>query len=413
MSSPRQDVLSRAICNLQDAGFETGFSSIYWTYASGFPKATNISKMVDKRLGAEREIIGQRQDILNKQKADFKRGYRKIKDSYDAGAPERDNGFIKVSADITAPATEQAKALDGSYAGFQPKPAVEIILVCMKPLDQKSYVDQALSNRKGVTWLDDCRIPYQNEDDINNVNNTRKAFIDQGGVKFPVDKGWNQNQLNDANRPIEINQKGRFPANLICQDDVLNDGKIYKSGDIKPHTVFNSGQRVLNYRRNAKTITSVSKGDSGSFSRYFDLDRWFETTFPFLIIPKASKSERNMGLIDSYFEPQKVNDGRKTEIDNPFQRGETLRHNLHPTVKPLKLMSYLIMLGSRENDIVLDPFCGSGTTLIAAQMLKRQYVGIEINQEYCKIAASRLEFHSNPLQSKLSLSLIQNVIPNT
>jgi DNA modification methylase len=71
------------------------------------------------------------------------------------------------------------------------------------------------------------------------------------------------------------------------------------------------------------------------------------------------------------------------------------------------------MLGSRENDIVLDPFCGSGTTLIAAQMLKRQYVGIEINQEYCKIAASRLEFHSNPLQSKLSLSLIQNVIPNT
>jgi DNA modification methylase len=51
--------------------------------------------------------------------------------------------------------------------------------------------------------------------------------------------------------------------------------------------------------------------------------------------------------------------------------------------------------------------------LIAAQMLKRQYVGIEINQEYCKIAASRLEFHSNPLQSKLSLSLIQNVIPNT
>jgi site-specific DNA-methyltransferase (adenine-specific) len=243
MSSPRQDVLSRAICNLQDAGFETGFSSIYWTYASGFPKAANVSKLVDKRLGAQREIIGQRQD---------------------------------------------------NYAGFQPKPAVEIILVCMKPLDQKSYVDQALSNRKGVTWLDDCRIPYQNEDDINNVNNTRKAFIDQGGVKFPVDKGWNQNQLNDANRPIEINQKGRFPANLICQDDVLNDGKIYKSGDIKPHTVFNSGQRVLNYRRNAKTITSVSKGDSGSFSRYFDLDRWFETTFPFLIIPKASKSERNM-----------------------------------------------------------------------------------------------------------------------
>ena len=51
MSAPRQDVLARMIVNLQDAGFETGFTSIYWTYATGFPKAANIGKMVDKRLG--------------------------------------------------------------------------------------------------------------------------------------------------------------------------------------------------------------------------------------------------------------------------------------------------------------------------------------------------------------------------
>lgn len=77
MSAPRQDVLARMIVNLQDAGFETGFTSIYWTYATGFPKAGNIGKMVDKRLGVER-------------------------------------------------ASPLAKTLDGSYAGFQPKPAVEV-----------------------------------------------------------------------------------------------------------------------------------------------------------------------------------------------------------------------------------------------------------------------------------------------
>src|SRR3989304_8196734 len=57
MSSPRQDILSRMIINLQDAGFRTDFTSIYWAYSSGFPKATNISKIIDKKLGYEREII--------------------------------------------------------------------------------------------------------------------------------------------------------------------------------------------------------------------------------------------------------------------------------------------------------------------------------------------------------------------
>src|SRR5439155_25915813 len=132
----------------------------------------------------------------------------------------------------------------------------------------------------------------------------------------------------------------------------------------------------------------IGYGDKGSFSRYFDLDKWFETTFPFLIVPKASKSERNMGL-DKWIE-KKVNDGRQTPIDNPFQRGETLRVNTHPTVKPLKLMLYLVMLGSRPSDLVLDPFAGSGTTGIACQILARRFLGVEISTEYCEIASARL-----------------------
>ena len=51
MCSPRQDVLSRMIVNLQDAGFRTNYTSIYWTFASGFPKAANVSKLLDKKNG--------------------------------------------------------------------------------------------------------------------------------------------------------------------------------------------------------------------------------------------------------------------------------------------------------------------------------------------------------------------------
>jgi site-specific DNA-methyltransferase (adenine-specific) len=58
-----------------------------------------------------------------------------------------------------------------------------------------------------------------------------------------------------------------------------------------------------------------------------------------------------------------------------------------------KLMAYLITMGSREGDIVLEPFSGSGTTCIAAMMLNRNFIGIEISPEYHEIALKRLEHY--------------------
>lgn len=62
----------------------------------------------------------------------------------------------------------------------------------------------------------------------------------------------------------------------------------------------------------------------------------------------------------------------------------------HPTQKPLELIKKLLIIHSNENDIVLDPFLGSGTTAVACQSLKRNFIGIEISPEYCEIARQRL-----------------------
>jgi site-specific DNA-methyltransferase (adenine-specific) len=64
---------------------------------------------------------------------------------------------------------------------------------------------------------------------------------------------------------------------------------------------------------------------------------------------------------------------------------------LHPTQKPVRLMRALIELTTVEGQLVLDPFCGSGTTLVAAQASERSYIGFEQDSEYCRISAERLE----------------------
>lgn len=109
----------------------------------------------------------------------------------------------------------------------------------------------------------------------------------------------------------------------------------------------------------------------------------------FLYTSKASSSERNM--LYGEFEEQTVGDGPPVAIDNAFQRGKTLRTNTHPTVKPIILMQYLIKLITPPKGIVLDPFAGSGSTLLAAKDSGFNWIGIEIDPDYVKIAEARMK----------------------
>lgn len=73
------------------------------------------------------------------------------------------------------------------------------------------------------------------------------------------------------------------------------------------------------------------------------------------------------------------------------------KSRIHPTQKPLGLIEKLIKLTTKENDIVLDPFMGSGTTAVACKRLKRKYIGFEISKKYYKMAKERVESTSSPL----------------
>lgn len=70
--------------------------------------------------------------------------------------------------------------------------------------------------------------------------------------------------------------------------------------------------------------------------------------------------------------------------------GKDKDERVHPTQKPIALMKWIINKYSKETDVILDPFAGSGTTLRAAKDLGRKYIGIEISEKYCEIAAKRL-----------------------
>jgi len=179
--------------------------------------------------------------------------------------------------------------------------------------------------------------------------------------------------------------------------DALNDGEITKSQQSNrglQHSGRHGGLADIGGNIKEGTDTERGHNDSGSKSRYFDIDVWAEK-HGILQFPKASKRERNKGCEGLEEKHPSEITGRKVGsigAKNGQFAGmtETPRHNIHPTVKPISVMAWLVRLVSKEGDTVLDPFMGSGTTGVACRELNRNFIGIELNAEYHKIAESRI-----------------------
>jgi site-specific DNA-methyltransferase (adenine-specific) len=347
----------RMACAIEAAGFEIR-DMVEWIYGSGFPKSLDISKAIDKQAGAKRDVV------------ETRRRSQKANEGWDRPWKHeamKNAGSTIAEFSVTLPATPEAKQWSGW--GTALKPAHEPICLARKPLSEKTIAENVLKWGTGGINIDECRAK-------GNWQRNTHTIADIRGGNFKTYKG-----NIDLGRGQKSNRQGRFPANLI------HDGST-EASCLFPDSKGQQGRSSDSQRTKVNCYGRFNKngnyqyeprGDSGSAARFF-------------YCAKASKSERDAGL-DGIEEKQQ--DERRKEGnpggDNPRNRGVKFVKNNHPTVKPLALMRYLIRLITPPKGIVLDVFAGSGSTLLAAKMLKLRYIGIDISPQYCKIARHRLK----------------------
>jgi DNA modification methylase len=198
----------RMAVRIEDAGFEIR-DMIAWLYGSGFPKSLDVSKAIDKAAGAEREVIGIREDFAaraNKKRVGVSWADNSLKD-----------GSFSNPADIgvvTAPATDAARQWSGW--GTALKPAMEPITVARKPLIG-TVAANVLTHGTGALNISPCRVAYATDAD--------KAAALAGDAfkrKDTGDKGWSRPWMSDQARIEQMNKEakeradaGRWPANVI------------------------------------------------------------------------------------------------------------------------------------------------------------------------------------------------------
>ena len=391
-SSPRQDLLYRMTRLIEDAGFMIDFPSIYWTYATGIGLGANVSKMIDKRLGVEGEVIKEYTRPNGISVKRVKEGYRKT---------------VTQGGKITAPASDLAKEFDGAYVRYRPKPCLEIIITAMKPVEKvkrseiwekhkidyfetkrektktirkiainpalndelwidgklvestpyrdtklSDYVTATIMNGHACTWLDRCRVPLMGEDTRREVSGLQDKFV--GGKlinNYGIENQWKR-------------LDGRYPTNLLVQGDLLDTGECEKSRPAK--SIVNGGKSGSGSKKGIfgnKSEASTGYQDSGSYTRYFCFDSWcrekLPKTYPFLPVPKPSASTKV---------------GREA----------------HLTEKPVQIFAYLVTLASRPGDLIGDFYAGSGSSLLAAAGMNRDFIGCDKVAEHVKIAEQRL-----------------------
>jgi len=235
------------------------------------------------------------------------------------------------SALVTAPSTEAAKKWEGW--GTALKPAVEPIVLARKPLIG-TVAENVLTHGTGALNIDASRIDYLSEDDKGNPNRFKTAWSSDGS-----NDGW-KSEAHKSYTPVPVGSNGgRWPANILLDEEAA----------------------------------ALLDEQSGGASRFF-------------YVAKASRSERNAGL-DGFAK-------RYGERENGFSAkiSDTRipRANIHPTVKPVDLMRYLIRLVTPKGGTVLDPFMGSGTTAVAAIQEGANWIGCEREPEYVAIIEARI-----------------------
>jgi site-specific DNA-methyltransferase (adenine-specific) len=337
----------RMACAIEDAGFEVR-DMVSWIYGSGFPKSLNIGKAVDKLQGNEREYVktikklAMSGDDINSHEGWSRPSHR------------NPDGTAKRTLDITKGTSP--------YEGWGTalKPACEPCVLARKPLSEKTVALNVLKWGTGGINIDGSRVGTEQ--------------IEQGrdGREAPQFSGtYNNGEIYEGRDAKGGTVTGRFPANIIHDgsDEVVS---LFPNTKGEIHNKPASGI-FGNEASGGKRANSIK--DSGSASRFF-------------YCAKTSKSERNKGCEEL---EEVVAGGMAGRADGSLEGNIVMNRNNHPTVKPQALMKYLINLITPKGGTVLDPFAGSGSTLVAAKDLGFNYIGIEREEDYIKIINARLK----------------------
>jgi DNA modification methylase len=334
----------RMVVAIEDAGFEIR-DMISWISNKTFPKSLNIGKAIDKAAGAERKVVGTNQNVVRESK---------VLGGSDFG------GFTQANADITAPATDEAKQWEGWGTGL--KPTVEPIVMARKAVEG-TIANNVLKYGTGGLNIDGSRISANGD----NLEGGKK-----GGTENEVySKGLGDSSGNSSALD------GRWPANIILDEQAaeLLDEQSGTSKSPKPYVA--EGYKQTSMFGVGGINHAKEFGDSGGASRFF-------------YVAKASKRDRNEGLDElplGEIYPQ--NNSLERKDINATKSSRVA--NFHPTVKPTALMEYLVKLVTPPNGTVLDPFTGSGSTGKAAILQGFNFIGIEMTEEYVPIIEGRLK----------------------
>lgn len=331
----------RMAVNIEDAGFEIR-DMIAWVYGSGFPKSRNIGLDIDKKNGITK----------NRGKAFVTAGQ--------SGQKDKDTGGDLPSGSNTIGAYKAKNEWTGW--GTALKPALEPITVARKPLGEKTVAENCLKWGVGGINIDGCRVGT--EEKLGRQASSTTMFGNGKMTKEDV--------IDNSNAA-----GGRFPANLIHDgsDEVV--GLFPNSKARSP--IRKGGNKNNMYGFEYKDTNSCDYADSGSAARFF-------------YCAKASKRERNIGCEGlEKRAAHRYSDKAQGPLPQQTPNKNTPESNFHPTVKPIALMEYLVKLVSREGQVVLDPFMGSGTTGMACKKLNREFIGMEMMPEYMEIAKARID----------------------
>lgn len=342
---------------LEEAGFEIR-DVVTHLFGSGFPKNLDISKAIDKAAGAKREVIGTVKKTPSAAKCN------------EGWARPWAEG--KTTMDITAPATDAAKQWQGF--GTALKPASEFWILVRKPLSEKNVASNVLKWGTGGIAIDPCRIEATSSDD---VTRTRHGGFDGKTVYGAGER-----------KEYPATTQGRFPSNLVlshspyCTDDQCDIECVIKMLDEQSGTLQSGGvpprRKGMGYHGGSGNAETVGVGRSeGGASRFF-------------YCAKASKAERNAGC-EGMPTKRVFGNNKGDGLGRGISSSHIPNQNFHPTVKPQKLMRYLVRLVTPPKGKVLDPFMGSGSTGVAALSEGFQFIGIEREQEYFEIAQKRTE----------------------